>query len=144
MLAEADAEARRLGHSYIGPEHLLVALAAHASGASRSFFVQHGMSTEVLREAVAALIGPERVTGREHGALALAHRTVVALAHALTAGDGARHWPEPYSADDLLAALLSEDVAGAATLAALLDDAGVTVDAARGELARLRARETSG
>lgn len=144
LLAEADAEARTLGHSYIGPEHLLLALAAHATGVSRSFLGRHGLSSESLRESVAALLGPERVTAREHGQLALTHRSVVALAHALGAGHGAGHWPEPYSTDDLLAALLADDVAQAGTLGALLSDAGLTVNEARVELEDLRARKAGG
>lgn len=143
LLTEAESEARTLGHSYIGPEHLLLALAAHGIGASRAFLSRHGMTAEALRESVAALIGPERVTARDHGSLALTHRCVVALGHALSAGHGARHWPEPYSADDLLVALLADDVAATGTLGALFADAGLTVDAARAELASLRSRGTS-
>ena len=144
LLSEADAEARMLGHSYIGPEHLLLALAAHAAGASRTFLGRHGMTSGMLRESVAALLGPEHVTAREHGPLALTHRSVVALAHALGAGHGANHWPEPYSPDDLLVALLADDVAQEGTLGALLSDAGLTVHEARVELADLRARSAAG
>jgi ATP-dependent Clp protease ATP-binding subunit ClpA len=140
MLTEAEAEARTLGHSYIGPEHLLLALAANATGASRSFLAKHGMSAELLRESIATLIGPERVTARDHGSLALAHRSVVALGHALSAGHGGRHFPEPYSSDDLLVALLADDVGATGTLGALFADAGLTIDEARVELQSLRAR----
>jgi ATP-dependent Clp protease ATP-binding subunit ClpA len=141
LLAEADAEARTLGHSYIGPEHLLLAVAEHATGVSRTFLGRHGMTAEGLREAVAALIGPERVSARESGApLAIAHRSMLALAHALAAGQGAHHWPEAYSADELLVALLADDVAPAATVGAVLEDAGLTLAGARAELAMLHAR----
>jgi ATP-dependent Clp protease ATP-binding subunit ClpA len=143
LLSEAEVEARTLGHSYIGPEHLLVALAANATGASRSFLARCGMSAELLRESIATLIGPERVSARDHGALALTHRAVVALGHALSAGHGARHWPEPYSADDLLVALLADDVAATGTLGALFADTGRTIVQARAELEGLRARPAS-
>jgi ATP-dependent Clp protease ATP-binding subunit ClpA len=142
LLTEAEMEARALGHSYIGPEHLLLALATHATGASRVFLERHGMSSEMLRESIATLIGPERVTARDHGSLALTHRSVVALGHALGAGHGARHWPEPYSSDDLLVALLADDVAATGTLGALFADAGLTIDAARAGLESLRTRKT--
>lgn len=144
LLAEADAEARRLGHSYVGPEHLLLAVAAGAAGSSRALLHRYGMSAEALRESVGALIGPERVSSRDQGPLALTHRSVMALGHALGAGHGSGHWPEPYSPDDLLAALLADDVAAAGTLGALFADAGSTIEAARAELAGLRARGVSG
>jgi len=140
LLAEAEDEARRLGHSYIGPEHLLVAVAEHGTAPCRRFLNRHEMSAERLRESVAELIGPERVTAREHASLALTHRAVVALAHALGAGERDRHWPEPYSPEDLLVALLADDVAAEGTLGALFADAGLTVVAARTELASLLAR----
>ena len=144
LLAEADAEARTLGHSYIGPEHLLLAVAANAKGVSRTFLGRHGMTAEALRESVTSLIGPERVPTRESGApLAITHRSVLALAHALAAGQGAHHWPEAYSPDELLGALLAEDVAPAATVGAVLEDAGLTLDGARTELALLRARSAA-
>ena len=144
LLAEAEDEARRLGHSYIGPEHLLVAVAEHGKGSSRSLLIRHEMSAERLRESVAELIGPERVTAREHASLALTHRAVVSLAHALGAGERDRHWPEPYSSDDLFVALLSDDVAAEGTLGALFADAGLTIAAARAELARARAGTPAG
>ncbi|MEO8561552.1 MAG: Clp protease N-terminal domain-containing protein [bacterium] len=140
LLAEADVEARALGHSYIGPEHLLIAVAVNATGVSRTFLGRHGMSAERLRESVAELIGPERMTARDHGPLALAHRSVVALAHALSSGHRTQHWPEPYSADELFVALLDDDVAPAGTIGAMLEDAGLTLAAARAELAALHAR----
>lgn len=143
LVAEADAEARSLGHSYIGPEHLLLAVAANARGASRTFLVRHGMTADALRASVASMIGPERVTAREHGPLALAHRSVLALAHALSAGPDTRHWPEPYSPDELLVALLAHDVAPRAIVGAVFADAGLTLDAARAELATLRAHGTT-
>ena len=143
LLAEADAEARTLGHSYIGPEHLLLAVAANAKGVSRTFLGRHGMTVEGLRESVASLIGPERVKTRESGdPLAIAHRSVLALAHALVAGQGTHHWPDAYSPDELLGALLSDDVAPGATVGAVLEDAGLTLDAARAELATLHARSS--
>jgi ATP-dependent Clp protease ATP-binding subunit ClpA len=144
LLAEAEDEARRLGHSYIGPEHLLLAVAAHGTPSCRAFLGGHEMSAERLRESVTELIGPERVTAREQSSLALTHRSVVALAHALSTGHHARHWPEPYSPADLLVALLADDVAVEGTLGALFADAGLTVAAARAELASVRAREPAG
>jgi ATP-dependent Clp protease ATP-binding subunit ClpA len=140
LLTEAESEARTLGHSYIGPEHLLVALAAHGTGASRAMLDRHGMTAEWLRESVAMLIGPERVSARDGASLALTHRTVVALGHALGAAHAADHWPEPYSSDDLLVALLADDVAVSGTLGALFADAGLEVNEARAELASFRSR----
>jgi ATP-dependent Clp protease ATP-binding subunit ClpA len=143
LLAEADAEARSLGHSYIGPEHLLLAVAGNSRGASRAFFGRHGLTREALRESVASMIGPERVAARENGPLALAHRSMLALAHALSAGHEARRWPEPYSPDELLVALLADDVAPTAIVGAVFADAGLTLGAARDELVRLQAHGTT-
>lgn len=143
LLAEADVEARALGHSYIGPEHLLLAIAASATGASRTFLNRHGLTADRLRESVATLIGPERMTARDQGPLALAHRSVVALAHALSEGHKTPHWPEPYSSDELFVALLADDVAPPGVIGAVLEDAGLTLAAARAELATLHAHPGS-
>jgi hypothetical protein len=117
-----------------------VAVADLGTASCRAFLGRYGMSAERLRESVAELIGPERVRAREQTSLALTHRAVVALAHALGSGERDRHWPEPYSAEDLLVALLADDVAAEGTLGALFADAGLTVTAARTELASTRAR----
>ena len=57
FLAEADREARHLGHAYIAPEHLFIALAANAAGSSRAFLDRNGLSPDTLRSAVRELVG---------------------------------------------------------------------------------------
>ena len=136
LLAEADAEARALGHAWIAPEHLLLAVAGAGQGASREFFSQHELTPDTLRASIVTVLGSAAAT-RLEGPLTIALRSHVALAQAITAGRR-RGGPGPYTPDDLLLALLSDDVARGAVVGAVLERAGMTPDAARTEVAALR------
>ena len=49
--------ARELGHSYIGPEHLLVALLEEEDGMAGSLLRKYGVTSEALRQKVVKVVG---------------------------------------------------------------------------------------
>ncbi len=49
--------ARSMGHTYIGSEHLLLALAAEAESVAAKLLTKHGITVERVRERIAELIG---------------------------------------------------------------------------------------
>jgi len=55
-LAAGAAEARRLGHSYVGTEHVLVVLIRDPAGGATSMLRQLGVSAETVQEALAPCI----------------------------------------------------------------------------------------
>jgi len=136
LLSDARAEAARLGHSFVAPEHLLLAVAANADPSTQSFFRRHQMTLDALRSAVAELLGPERLQVRAGEPPAIAQRAIVALGRALSAGRG---WLQPYSDRDLLLALVADGVAANAVVGAVLERFGVSPADARREIASLAA-----
>jgi ATP-dependent Clp protease ATP-binding subunit ClpA len=140
LLTEADAEARRLGHLFLAPEHLLIAVATNGRGASRSFFERHGLTAATLRDSVVAELGPLPSTA-EDGPRRIALRSVVALGHAVSLGRRRGGVSAAYTPDDLLLALLDDDVAPHAAVGAVLARAGLTPAAARAEVAELASGE---
>src|SRR4051812_4029088 len=59
VVVEAEAEARRLDHGFIGTEHLTLALAGEAAAGSRAndLLVGAGIDVDELRDAVRTTIG---------------------------------------------------------------------------------------
>ena len=137
LLAEAAAVARGLGHGFVAPEHLLLAIVARREGASGRFFERRGLTAAALRREVEAVLGPAGGSTPGGGPLRLAQRAVVALGDAVRAGT--RGAPGTPAADTLLAALLGDDVARDAVVGAVLERAGVTLADARAEFARAAA-----
>jgi len=143
LLAEADTEARQLGHPYLGPEHLLLAVAAHANGASGAFLDRHGLTAQALRDSVAAVLGPTaQPEGAPRGPRKISLRSLVALGHAVSAGQQ-RGRSTAYTPDDLLLALLADDVAPDAVVGAVFARAGLTAASARAEVATLAAGDAA-
>jgi ATP-dependent Clp protease ATP-binding subunit ClpA len=68
-VAGADAEARALGHDYVGTEHLLVAVAAAPEGPGREAIYATGLTVDALRGAVSELVA-EAPSGPDAAALA--------------------------------------------------------------------------
>jgi len=56
-LAQAQQEARRFGHSYVGTEHVLVAVCAEERGLGGHVLRDHGVTPEELRDDVVRLVG---------------------------------------------------------------------------------------
>jgi len=54
----AQEEARRLGHTHIGTEHLLLGLIAEETGAAGRAFAQLGVTLDAARDAIMALVRP--------------------------------------------------------------------------------------
>ena len=54
---QAVEEAAKLGHNYVGSEHLVLALTRDASDSVRRIFQKHGISTEKYTEAVRSVLG---------------------------------------------------------------------------------------
>ena len=65
VLDEADAEARRMDDLYVSTEHLLVALASKQASSTRQILANEGATREALREALASVRGPHKVTDQE-------------------------------------------------------------------------------
>lgn len=61
--------ARRLGHDYIGTEHLLLALASEPEGVAARILTDLGVGQEGLRAEVMSMIGKEDSTGIIPGGL---------------------------------------------------------------------------
>jgi ATP-dependent Clp protease ATP-binding subunit ClpA len=61
-VVQAQAEARALGHDYIGTEHLLLG-AAVAPGDAARVLAEHGATPDALREAVRTEIGGSSING---------------------------------------------------------------------------------
>jgi ATP-dependent Clp protease ATP-binding subunit ClpA len=57
VVVDAQAEARRLGHGWIGSEHLLIALAAAPGGPAVAALQNAGVTPDAARRAVAAIAG---------------------------------------------------------------------------------------
>ncbi|QFY08901.1 AAA domain-containing protein [Nonomuraea phyllanthi] len=63
---DAQRVSRALGSSYIGPEHLLLAIAANPDTAAARLLIEQGVSANELQEA--AMAGPRRQDGRRPSA----------------------------------------------------------------------------
>ncbi|WP_328349210.1 ATP-dependent Clp protease ATP-binding subunit [Streptomyces sp. NBC_00445] len=57
VLSLAEGQAQRFNHSYVGPEHLLLALADHPQGAAARVLQENGASVETLHERVHFILG---------------------------------------------------------------------------------------
>ena len=141
LLPEAATEARRLGHEHVGPEHLLLAVADGARGAGRSFFDRHAMTPASLRECVEAVLGPAREPADRDAPLRIALRSHVALAHAISAASGRHDSALAFTPDELLVALLADDVAPGAVVGTVLERTGLDVATAREEMRALMLSE---
>jgi hypothetical protein len=115
----------------------ILAVAEHAGGSSRAFFERHGLTPRVLRDSVTEVLGQAPVGTVADGQRSLALRSIVVLAHAVTAGRRRGLQGTAYTPDDLLLALLADDVAPGAVVGAILQRAGLTASAARAEVTAL-------
>ncbi len=58
----ADAEAEKLGHNFIGIEHLVIALAEEGTGVAFHALAELGLTADALRSKVKSLVGPGKET----------------------------------------------------------------------------------
>src|SRR5919199_1296531 len=89
VVGHAVEEARRLGHRYVGTEHLLLALFSERAGLAASCLARQSVSREAVRARVVELIGrgenppdgPLGMTPRRKGVLEHARREARRLGH---------------------------------------------------------------
>jgi ATP-dependent Clp protease ATP-binding subunit ClpC len=63
-LSRAFAASRELGHSYVGPEHLLIGLAEEGEGIAADALRQLGLSPQAIRQQVVKVVGRGAEQGR--------------------------------------------------------------------------------
>jgi ATP-dependent Clp protease ATP-binding subunit ClpA len=83
-------EARKLGHSHVGTEHLLLGIVREGEGIASGIIESFGVSLEKVREQVIAVVGQQgtdMTSTREAGTAAAPGARVIASAHLLTAAD---------------------------------------------------------
>ena len=143
LLDDASSEARRLGHTFVAPEHLLIAIASSASGVSRKFLEHHGLTADELRQTVATLHGPMQGPPSAAGEpISVGLRAEVAITDAILRAKKRNLVGVPFTADDLLNALLGDDVAQRGILATILAARGLTLAEARASIATFAAPVT--
>lgn len=64
VLTDAYRTAQELGHSYVGPEHLLVALAAEQDGLAHDVLEKYGLTPENLRAKTTKVVGAGAESGK--------------------------------------------------------------------------------
>ncbi len=159
-LAAGAAEARRLGHNYVGTEHVLLVLIRNPDGGATAVLRQRGVSAEAVEEALAgwlgtlrpkidpdalaalgidfeivrerleATFGPGALEQTRAGCLGICPRLKMALAYALDHADG-----KPLADEHILLGMLSVPDSVAARVLAEL---GVSPTAAQAARARGR------
>ena len=109
-MALAQEEARTLGHTYLGTEHLLLALAGEADGVAAAVLTSLDVDPAALRTAVERLVG--RGSGFACGSPCVTPRLKRALEQARTAAKQAKSaCVEP---EHLLLGLTTKDGSGEA------------------------------
>ena len=128
VLERAADVATDLGHHYLGPEHLLIAASATASPARAAVLARQGLHAGVLRADTNAFLGPML------GATAPGARPEPTL-RARRALEHAEATRQARTSDDLLLALLADDVALGSVIGAVLARRGLSPAALRADLA---------
>ncbi len=64
MLEKAFSSSRQLGHSYIGPEHLLIGLLQEDEGMAGDILRKYGLTPESLRQKIVKVVGKGAEEGR--------------------------------------------------------------------------------
>ncbi|WP_323040536.1 ATP-dependent Clp protease ATP-binding subunit [Gemmobacter sp.] len=62
-LSRAMAAARDMGHSYVGPEHLLVGLSEEGEGMAADILKKYGLTPQALRQQIAKVVGKGAESG---------------------------------------------------------------------------------
>ena len=138
LFEEADREARSLGHVWVGPEHLFLAIASNPEPLAQAFLDQNGLGSSSIRQAVNDLIGPPPGPPALNDVpLTIGLRTHVAIATAMREAKSRGRGAEVYSQVDLLSALFSDEVATPALVGGVLERVGLSPAAARAQLAVL-------
>ncbi len=120
--------ARELGHSYIGSEHLLLALAAETDSIAAGALTERGVTTDNIKEQIVAMMGTGAESQVSPADMTPRTRKIIEG----SAMEAARYGQIYIGTEHLLLALLSEAHAVARQI---LEAAGVSVETLRRELA---------
>jgi ATP-dependent Clp protease ATP-binding subunit ClpC len=132
VLATARAESQRLGHEYIGTEHILLALLHMADGVTAAVFSQLAMTPEQIRQMLEETVKPGRAPSTTGPDLPYTSRSKKVLE--LTFDEATRAGLAFADTEHLLVALCAE---GKGIAAQVLTLAGLTIDVARTHVERL-------
>ena len=124
VVSGSEIEARRLGHGFVGTEHILLALFEVTGGLAFTVLDEAGISKVMAEEQVVALIAPATVT--EQGKLPFTLRAKAALRSAVEEALQLGH--NYIGTEHLLLGLLSDDGSVAAKV---LSDLGASSDIVR-------------
>jgi excisionase family DNA binding protein len=136
VLTLSQEEARRLNHSHIGTEHLLLGLIRERDGIAAGVLQNLGVDLDVTRQKVEQIIGTGDTSRNEaRGEIGLTPRSKKVLQLAI---DEARELSHDYiGTEHVLLGLLRE---GEGIAARVLTEAGITLDKARSEVVGVLAK----
>ncbi len=135
VLTIAQEEARKLNHSYIGTEHILLGLVREEEGAAARVLTNLGIGLGKIRSAVEFIIGRGDKPGTGETGLTPRAKKVIELAI-----DEARQLGHNYiGTEHLLLGLLRE---GEGVAFSVLDSFGVTLERARAETSQVLTQGT--
>ncbi|HAU39368.1 MAG: ATP-dependent Clp protease ATP-binding subunit ClpC [Candidatus Peregrinibacteria bacterium GW2011_GWF2_43_17] len=60
VLREAFQEAKKIGHNYVGPEHMLLALLKEQEGLAHMILSKHGLTEEKLKQIILSKVKPDK------------------------------------------------------------------------------------
>jgi ATP-dependent Clp protease ATP-binding subunit ClpC len=130
VLTIAQEEARKLNHSYIGTEHILLGLVGEEEGVAARVLTNLGIGLGKVRSAVEFIIGRGEKPGGSETGLTPRAKKVIELAI-----DEARQMGHNYiGTEHLLLGLLRE---GEGVASSVLDSFGITLERARAETAHI-------
>jgi ATP-dependent Clp protease ATP-binding subunit ClpC len=132
VLAMAREEATRLNHEYVGTEHILLGLARDDKGVAATVLRSLGADSEALARRVKGVVRPGRGTTVPMPDLPYTSRTKKVLEFAMSEARELNH--RFIGTEHLLLGLLRE---GKGIGAQVLNEAGVSLDAARSEVLRI-------
>jgi ATP-dependent Clp protease ATP-binding subunit ClpA len=69
ILRLAEAERRRLGHPYLGDEHLLLGMLAHAANPAAAMLAERGFELDATRSEIAGIVAASGPVARDAAAL---------------------------------------------------------------------------
>ncbi len=134
VIVLAQEEATRLGHGYVGTEHLLLGLIKEKQNVAAKTLVSMGINLEVLRNNIEAMVIKGDVAPSREKVFTPRTKTVLELAF-----DEARYWGHDYiGTEHLLLGLLRE---GEGVAARILLQLGVNLEKARKQVAHLLGTE---
>ena len=112
LIEEAVEIASELGHTYVGSEHLLLAISRDGRTQAAELLVNSGAAYDELRAAVIQLVGQGTATSLNMRYLTTALKRILDSAHSIAAADNRKL----ASAEHILAAMIKEPSCSACTV----------------------------